>query len=187
MPAVDASTAPARRGYGQLLFFAALALGSGIALWQRDGWEAILVAVDQGSGLILAVAPIILGAMLVAGYARALLPQALVARWLGAESGFRGLLLAMAVGMVTPGGPFASFALVVGLAGTGADIGACITYLTAWSVLGLHRLIMWEIPLLGPDLAFLRYASCIALPLLAGVMARLLVRHFGFRPLPDRL
>lgn len=186
MPSPDEQPAPRRRSFGQLAFFAALALGSGILLWRRDGLPAIQAGLDASLVLVLAVAPVILGAMVVAGYAKALLPREMIARWLGAESGFKGLLLAMAVGMVTPGGPFASFALVVGLAGTGADIGACITYLTAWSVIGLHRLIMWEVPLLGLDLALLRYGSCLILPLIAGLAARFLVRRFGFRPLPPQ-
>ncbi|MEQ8349644.1 MAG: hypothetical protein RIB84_17150 [Sneathiellaceae bacterium] len=187
MPSPEDQPEPRRRGFGQLAFFAALALGSGLLLWRRDGLPAIEAGIDASLSLVLAVAPVILGAMVVAGYAKALLPRALIARWLGAESGLKGLLLAMAVGMVTPGGPFASFALVVGLAGTGADIGACITYLTAWSVIGLHRLIMWEVPLLGVDLALLRFGACLILPLIAGIAARILVRRFGLQPLPTRI
>lgn len=182
----DDAPQPVRpRALGQILFFAVLAVGSAIAVWQRNGVPGLLHGLHDAFGLLVEVTPIVLGAMLVAGYARALLPHALIARWLGAELGFKGLAIAMMFGIVTPGGPFASFGLVGGMAGTGADAGACITYLTAWSMLGINRLIMWELPLLGPELALLRYTACLPMPLIAGLLSRVLVRRFGFRPLVD--
>ena len=170
---------------GQVLFFAALSLVTGAATWLLKGRAAFLDAIAGSAELVLAILPVLLGAMLLAGYAQSLLPRERVARWLGRESGFRGIVVATLAGAATPGGPFASFALVVALAKSGADIGACIAYLTAWSVLGLHRLLLWELPLLGEDLGLLRYAVSLPLPLLAGVAARLAARRVRPWTLPQ--
>ena len=162
-----------------VMVFGALAVAGAVATWALRGPGAVLEALQGSVGLVVLIVPIVCGGMLIGGYAQALLPREKVARWLGGESGLRGLLLATAAGALTPGGPFASFALVAALAKSGADIGACITYLTAWSVLGLHRLVQWELPLFGPDLPALRYAVSLPLPILAGLLARLLVRRFS--------
>ncbi|MEQ9642456.1 MAG: permease [Alphaproteobacteria bacterium] len=161
---------------GQVALFGTLALAGGIATWWLRGPDVFLDTLLGSGELLVMIIPIVVAAMLIGGYAQSLVPQDRVARWLGAKSGIRGILLAAGAGAITPGGPFASFALVVALARSGADIGACVTYLTAWSVLGLHRLVQWELPLLGPDLAILRLVVSIPLPIIAGIAARALVR-----------
>ena len=167
-----------------VMIFGGLAIFGAAATWYLRGPEAVWAALQGSGALVLLIIPIVGGGMLIGGYAQALLPREKVARWLGGESGLRGLLLATAAGAITPGGPFASFALVAALARSGADIGCCITYLTAWSILGLHRLIQWELPLFGHDLPLLRYAVSLPLPILAGLLARLLVRWL--EPFPAR-
>jgi hypothetical protein len=42
-----------------------------------------------------------------------------------------------------------------------------VGFLTAWSVLGLHRMIVWEIPWLGWRFALLRWVISLPLPWLA--------------------
>jgi uncharacterized membrane protein YraQ (UPF0718 family) len=91
---------------------------------------------------------------------------------MGAQSGFAGLLLATLAGLMTPGGPMASFPMVLVLAVAGADRGALIAYITSWALLGFQRTLVWELPVLGADFALLRLAVCLPLPLLAGVLAR---------------
>ena len=51
-----------------------------------------------------------------------------------------------------------------------------IAFLTAWSLLALHRLVAWEIPILGWRLAALRYGVSLVIPVLAGLAARALTR-----------
>ena len=53
---------------------------------------------------------------------------------------------------------------------------AVVTYLTAWSLLAVHRLVAWEVPILGWRLAALRYGVSLAIPVLAGLAARALAR-----------
>jgi len=159
------------------LFFAGLAAVTGGLLWQRDGNAAIMAALGEGAGLLVAVLPLVAMAVLMAGYVQALLPERVVQRWLGQESGLRGLLTATAAGALTPGGPFTAFPLVVGLHAVGASLPVCITYLTAWSVLGIQRLVVWELPFFGPEFVLLRVLVSLPLPLVAGLASLALTRR----------
>lgn len=156
-----------------------IALAAGVACWWLAGVETLQRATASSAVLIVQIAPILVGAMLVGGYFQALVPRETVARLLGGQSGLRGLLLATAAGAVTPGGPFASFPLAAALYRGGADVGTTVAFLTSWSVLGLLRLVVWDVPLLGLELSLVRFLASLPLPLLAGALARLVVRRVG--------
>ena len=96
--------------------------------------------------------------------------------WMGEETGLRGILLGTVAGILTPSGPFIAMPLAVVLLRGGAASGAVVAFLSGWALLALHRLVAWEVPILGWRFALLRYAACLALPVLAGVLARALVR-----------
>ncbi len=159
------------------LFFLFLALAAGAAVFRLRGEEVFIDALSHSLGLLAMIAPVILGAMMIGAYVQRLIPQNVVERWLGSESGLRGLLVATAAGAITPGGPFAAFPLVVALYRSGAAFETGIAYLTAWSVLGLNRVLMWEIPFLGVEFSVLRYVVSLPLPLIAGLLARALMRR----------
>ena len=76
-----------------------------------------------------------------------------------------------------------SFPIVVAFYMSGADRGALVAYLTAWSLLGFQRLLVWELPLLGPDITFYRVLAVFWMPVLAGYIARQLPILSG--PPPD--
>ena len=42
------------------------------------------------------------------------------------------------------------------------------------AVIGVQRFMIWEVPMLGGDLALLRYLLCVPVPIIAGLIARLL-------------
>ena len=165
---------------GATWFFVLLAAVSMMALAWAEGWDALFAALSQSARLLATVTPMIVEGLFLGGLVKELSDPARIAPILGAESGWRGLVLATALGAATPGGPFAAFPIVYALALAGADIGAVVAYLTAWSVLGLHRLIIWELPLLGTDFVVARMLASIPLPVLAGFIARLL-----FQLVPD--
>jgi len=165
---------------GTFLYLLVFAGGSAAACWLVKGEAAFRLAWRGGLDLLLQVAPIIAGAVLLGGFAQALLPHALVRRWLGERSGFLGLLLASAAGVLVPGGPITSFPLVVALVTAGADIGVTISFITSWALLGINRIVVWELPFMGAHFVFVRLAATLVLPLLAGMIARRLpvVLHF---------
>lgn len=159
--------------------FGALAVGGGIAVWILRGPERFFEIAGDDARLILRQLPLIVAGMLMGGFAQVLVPHDLVARWLGRDSGVKGLLIATLTGAATPGGPLVSFPVVAALATAGADMGALVAYLTAWSALAFNRVLIWELPFMGPEFAAIRVLSALPLPLVGGLIARALVDRFG--------
>jgi len=127
-----------------------------------------------GARLFLGILPSLIVAFIAAGMIGQVLPRELMTRWLGEESGIKGLTIATLAGAVTPGGPFVQFPIVASLLKAGAGVAPLMAYLTAWSLLGVNRILVYEIPLLGPKLAFSRIAASLALPFLVGILTRFL-------------
>jgi len=159
------------------LFFIALAAVSAAGLGLRDGPREVLDALGRSGMLLLGIAPVIMVALFLGGYVQALLPRDMVARWLGGGSGTLRYLLAIAAGVVTPAGPFGAFPLVVALRRAGAPFDVCVVYLSAWATLGLHRIVIWELPFLGHDFVLLRVLASLPVPFVAGLLARALLER----------
>lgn len=157
---------------GSLIFIWLLALAAGIALALRPA-GGLRAALRVAKGNALLMAPRMPLALIGAGFLSTLLPQESIAPWIGEDSGWRGVLLASAVGGLVPSGPIVSFPLAIALVKAGAGTAQTVAFLTAWSVVALHRLVVWEIPLLGPGFAALRLSSSWFLPPLAGALAGL--------------
>lgn len=165
--------------------FLLAAVAATIAIAFGDGAATLPPLYVQAAILLVSVIPMVAGGIFVGALVQILVPQRVISEWLGGHSGWRGLILAATAGMITPGGPFAAFPLVLALHRAGADIGTTVTYITAWSVIGIHRLIVWELPFLGADLSLLRFAVSIPLPFIAGLLARYLA-GFPARDPADR-
>lgn len=159
------------------LFFAVLAASSAAGLYALEGGGEVGRAVLHAGGLLLSIAPIILTALFLGGYIQALLPHDLVQRWLGDRSGIRGYVVAMTAGILTPAGPFGAFPIVLALRKGGASFDVCTVYITAWATLGIHRVLIWELPFLGADFVGLRVTASLILPLTAGLIARAIARE----------
>ena len=152
--------------------FVAVAAIAGWATWELKGADAFKHALSWDIDLLLFLLPRMIGGMLLAGMVQAILPPDLVAKWVGEEAGVKGIVIAAAVGMLTPGGPMTSFPIVVAFYMSGAGRGALVAYLTGWSLLGFQRTLVWELPLLGTEFTLYRTACVIALPIMAGLIAR---------------
>jgi hypothetical protein len=165
---------------GPFWIFLAVAAIGGVATWHLKGPTVVEQAVRGDLDLLVFLVPRMLGGMLLAGLVQMLLPPEMVAKWVGAESGMRGLVIASVVGVLTPGGPMTSFPIVVAFYMSGADRGALVAYITAWSILGFQRLLVWELPVLGPEITFYRLLAVFWMPVLAGLIAR----RLPFDPAP---
>jgi uncharacterized membrane protein YraQ (UPF0718 family) len=146
-----------------------------LAHW-RGGNELLEKGFFDGWSLLVRFLPIIVISFLAAGFAESLVPREWVRDTLGESSGFRGILIATAAGVITPAGPFVSMPIAVVMIRSGAGAGPVVAFLAGWSLLAVHRLIAWEAPILGWRFAALRYGVCLVLPLLAGLFARALTR-----------
>jgi uncharacterized membrane protein YraQ (UPF0718 family) len=160
------------RRHATLLGIAFVTAIAAILLWTTHGAAAVMEALRDAWLLLLTVLPAMLAGLLLAGSLKQLVPPGALARWMGAESGLRGLIVAAIAGMATPGGPMAAFPLVLVLARAGADRGAVICFVVSWALNGLQRVLVWEVPLLGADFALLRLLCGLPLGVLAGLLAR---------------
>jgi hypothetical protein len=104
----------------------------------------------------------------------ALLPQELVGRWFGQDSGFLGLVIAVIAGALTPGGPVVGFSISAAALKGGAGAPPVIAYMTAWALFALQRMFMWEYPVMPRRLVLLRSAASLPLPFLTAAGAMLL-------------
>jgi len=154
-----------------------LSLGA-FALALRRGLPAGQRALRDTGQSLVRVIPLMLVAIPMATFLSQLIPPAIAAAWLGPDSGAAGILLATAAGGFIPGGPFVSFPLVLTFIKAGAGAPQMVALITAWAILGLHRVLSWELPVLGPRFAVLRLLSGAALPVLAGLLAEALLPLF---------
>lgn len=156
-----------------LLWIIALVLGLVAAM--RSRW---LLRDSAREGVIdfFKLVPRILLGVVGAGYVAALLPQELVGRWFGQDSGLLGLVIAVIAGALTPGGPVVGFSIGAAALKGGAGAPLVIAYMTAWALFAVQRMFMWEYPVMPRRLVLLRTAASLPLPFLAAAGAMLLGR-----------
>jgi uncharacterized membrane protein YraQ (UPF0718 family) len=119
---------------------------------------------------------ILLLGFVIAGLVQVLIPRDLITRWLGAEAGFKGVLIGCAAGGLVPGSPYAVFPLVAALYQAGAGLGAVVGFVSAWSLWSVTRLPV-EMALIGPRPALVRYAITFVVPPIAGLLAEVVGRE----------
>ena len=158
-----------------LVITAAVALLACFA-YARGGGEMVRRGVADAGVMLYRYSLLIAVSFLAAGLASAVLPHEWVRRSFGEGSGFGGILLATAIGMVTPAGPFVSIPIAAVMVQSGASAGPVVAFIAGWSLLAIHRFIAWEVPMLGWRFALLRYFACLVLPPIAGVIARVATR-----------
>jgi len=139
--------------------------------YQRGGGEHILGLKSAGD-LLLQIIPLLIFAFIVAGMAQTLIPREMISRWVGVESGFRGILIGTLMGSLTPGGPFVTMPIAAGLLRTGASVGTMVAFVTAWSLVAVTRLPL-EVGLLGWKFTLIRLACTFFFPPIAGLIANL--------------
>ena len=110
------------------------------------------------------------------GYIAEALPKALIAPWLGAESGLTGILLATIGGALTPGGPVVGFAIGAAALKGGGGAPQVIAYSTAWALFAINRLVLYEVPMMPARVVWLRALVCVPLPFIAAAIAMLIGR-----------
>lgn len=156
------------------LIFAGFAILSGTACYVFVGLDAVTASLRDDSELVLFLIPKLGAAVLIARFIQVLLPPDFFGRYMGEEQGVKGIAIATAAGAVTPGGPMTSFPLVTMLRDTGTAVGALVAYVTSWTTMGMQRIFMWEVPLMGAEFAAIRLVASMPLPLVAGLISRLL-------------
>src|SRR4029079_9493216 len=133
--------------------------------------------------LFVGMLPKMAAGCLIAAFVTRLLPREVVARVVGGESGFVGILVAMVMGAVLPGGPLTIYPVAGAFLLLGADIGTAVAFITAWNLLGYNRALIWELPFFGAEVVGWRIVIALPLAIIAGLLARaaarLVARRWG--------
>ncbi len=157
-----------------------------ILLWLVVGGLALLAArrgrmllqsgARDGAIDFLRLLPRIAIGVIGSGFVAEALPRAVIIPWLGPGSGFLGVAIATLGGALTPGGPVIGFSIGAAMLKSGAGAPQVVAYSTAWALYAVHRLVMWEAPLMPPRVVWLRAAVSLPLPFIAAGMAMMLAR-----------
>ncbi|MFC1621304.1 permease [Candidatus Omnitrophota bacterium] len=129
----------------------------------------------QAMIMAIQIVPLLIFAFIIAGMVQVLLPHEAIAKWIGNESGAKGILVGAIAGAFTPGGPYVSLPIVAGLLRSGASMGTTVAYITSWSLLAFSKLPL-EVGILGWRFAFIRMMSALMLPFIAGFFAQVVSR-----------
>jgi len=155
---------------------AAVALGAAADVYWRDGFEHFLTILESDLTLFGEMLPKVLAGCLIGAFVTLLLPREMVARWVGHESGFTGLLIAAFFGFLLPGGPITIYPVAGAFLVMGADAGAVVTFIVSWTLIGYTRALVWELPFFGSEFVIWRIVEALPLPIIAGLLARIAVR-----------
>lgn len=162
-----------RRSFGTSFWvFALITVLLAWVCYRLLGPDAFRQAVSRDAELLSDLLPRVLAAQVAAGFVWVLVSRDKMAALVRKTSGRRGLLLATIVGIITPGGPASAFPLLAIFAAAGADRGLLVAYITSWALLGVQRLLVWDIPFMGLEFSVLRFLISLPLPFIAGLIAR---------------
>lgn len=154
--------------FGLAILMVLLAILVALAIYQRrDFGPAVKRFIEQFGMLV----PRMLCALVAAGFISKLIPKEAIASLLGEDAGLLALPVAAAAGLMVPAGPVIAFAIAAVFAKSGASVPALVTFVTAWSIFAAHRILIYELPLLGASFLRLRIVSAMAVPFLAGLLA----------------
>lgn len=181
----DDTSPPAQKPANQRSIFdtstlaiALASLGCAIGVYYRDGAQKVVEVFHHSSWLLIDVLPRMAAGSMIGAFIGYVIPREHIARTLGKESGFWGLLIGTVFGALIPGGPFTIYPIASALLFAGADAGAIIAFVTSWTLLGYARALVWEMPFMGPDFTFWRIVICLPLPIIVGWLGRVVVRVF---------
>jgi uncharacterized membrane protein YraQ (UPF0718 family) len=163
---------PKKRNRGPAYFAVSLMTVSGTLCWILYGWETVEHVLVGDFDLMINVLPRMALGVLIFGLLTVLIPRDWVAKHMGGDSGWKGLAIGLLAGAVAPGGPWVIYPLAAMLIRFGAEVGAVVTFMMSWSLLGMNRFLVWEVSFLGEELAGMRMLAALPFPILAGLMVR---------------
>ena len=136
-----------------------------------------LEGLKAGARLFMGIFPAMAVAFIAAGMIDQILPREIISHWIGEESGLRGLIIGTLGGSITPGGPFVQFPLVATLLKAGAGVAPIMAFITSWSLISVNRFLIWEVPLLGWQLASARILASLFIPIVLGILTRIIFQR----------
>ncbi len=137
--------------------------------YYRGGGEHVL-GLKSAMNMTVQILPLVIFAFIVAGMIQILVPHEFLSKWIGKESGIRGILIGTVAGSLVTGGPYVSLPIAAGLLRSGASVGTAVAFLTGWSLWAFSRLPI-EVSMMGWKFALIRIVSTFFFPPIAGLIA----------------
>jgi uncharacterized membrane protein YraQ (UPF0718 family) len=156
------------RKYRIHLILGLVILFLGTVAYQQAGWDLVWGGFRSGIGILIKELPLLAGAFLTAGFLQTLIKKDFITRWLGRESGIKGIVLACLGGGLIPGGPYAYYPIAGALLKSGAGLGVLVAFVSAKNLWSISRIPL-EIAILGPTLTIRRYLITFLIPPLLGI------------------
>lgn len=161
-----------------LLFMGPLALILAVLTYRKS--PSLFRTSSRTAGVrFIEIIPRISCAILAAGFVGTLLPAETVGHQIGPDSGFYGIAVAAFAGGITPAGPIVSFPIIAVLMKAGAGFPQVVAFLTAWSVFAFHRVLTYEIPMMGWRFSAVRLAASCMLPFLSAYLTMGMMKLWG--------
>ena len=143
----------------------------------KKGDGQYVVGMQSAWKMVIEILPLLIFAFIIAGMIQVLLPKEMLNKWVGVESGWRGLFIGTVAGGLSPGGPYVSLPVVAGLLKAGASAGTMVAFLTGWSLWAFARMPM-EFGILGWKFTIIRFASTVIFPPIAGIIANVITQYW---------
>lgn len=147
-----------------------------VGFFKKQGQH--ITGLKAALNMTVEILPLLIFSFIVAGMIQVLIPNEFLSKWVGSESGLRGIFIGTVAGGVMPGGPYVSLPVAAGLIKSGAGIGTMVAFLTGWSLWAVSRLPM-DIGILGWKFTLVRLACTFFFPPVAGILANLLFSKFN--------
>lgn len=136
--------------------------------WRNGGhWQGLM----QGWLTLRSTLPLLVLAFITVGYVTILVPESGLQNWIGPDSSWSGLLLALGIGTLFSGGPYVILPLMSSFRDLGIGLGATIALINGWAGLSLLTAV-WEMRYLGWRFTAVRWTLTLFLILLIGFMAQ---------------
>ena len=163
--------------FGLMILVSLLAILLAMALRRGEDFGPVVKRFIEQFAMLV---PRMLCALVAAGFIAQLLPKEAIASMLGDDAGLLAIPVAAGAGLLVPAGPVIAFAIAAVFAKSGASTAALVTFVTSWSIFAAHRILIYEIPLLGASFLRLRTASALVVPFLAGLFAFIVGMLFSY-------
>jgi uncharacterized membrane protein YraQ (UPF0718 family) len=150
-----------------------------LAIAYGRGKNEHIIGIKSAANILIQIAPLLVFAFITAGLVQAIIPTETISQWVGAESGFKGVLIGSVAGGLMPGGPFISMPIAAGLLQAGANIGTMVALITGWSLWAFTRLPM-EIGIMGWKFTAIRLTVTFTFPIITGLLANLIFGGLTF-------
>lgn len=139
--------------------------------------SAVLDGFLTGGKVLWQTIPLLFAAFVVAGLTQVLVTEEFVTRWLGSQTGWKGIGLACLAGALIPGGPYVYYPLAAVMLNNGAGLGVLVSFVMAKNLWSVSRL-PYEIALIGLNFTLSRFAITLILPPLVGFLTEMLFGRF---------